>query len=408
MEKIKIQHEDAPKPIEKSLVHQQQFEHKFKRVYVYFNKKNIPYLIYSVLGMGLLVSLLIIFNTYVMHLKVETSVVSVPIETMVAPAAGLISQVYVRQGSLVKKDDPLMKIDSIELERDLELAHLQVDDSKLNITYLQSLLINEEKKLNVYKSIGVDRVTSTRASVDAAAQEIVTTRNVLRSMEFLYKKRYVTMTNLDEAKTNFKRAEGKMKNAISQMNIENNALNAVGIGMYFTGQKLEGTREDINAQIEAAKKRLDLNQERVAIYENMLKKLILIAPFDGKVTQILKSAGNTVDSVKPLLLIEQIHTEKKIIAYLTQQEIMHIGISGKVIVYIPSLGKKYFGKVIDVDRTIGFVDEINAQYRWRDLQTDRSAVVTIGIDKLYQDNFNHEVLTGMPAIIYFTRKFNLF
>jgi HlyD family secretion protein len=408
MEKIKIQQEAAPKPIEKPLANQQQFEHKFKPIFGYFKKKNIPYLIYSVLGMSLFVALFITFNTYVMHLKVETSVVSVPIETMVAPAAGLITQVYVSQGSLVKKDDPLMKIDSLELERDLELAHLQVDDSNLNITYLQSLLINEEKKLNVYKSIGIDRVTSTRASVDAAAQEVITKKNILHSMEYLYKKRYVTTTNLDEAKTNFKRAEEKMKNAISQMNIESNSLNAVGIGMYFTGQKLEGTREDINAQIEAAKKRLDLNQERVSIYENMLKKLILLAPFDGKVTQILKSAGNTVDSVKPLLLIEQIHIEKKIVAYLTQQEIMHIGISGKVIVYIPSLGKKYLGKVIDVDRTVGFVDEINAQYRWRDLQTDRSAVVTIGIEKSYQENFNHEVLTGMPAILYFTRKFNLF
>jgi len=94
---------------------------------------------------------------------------------------------------------------------------------------------------------------------------------------------------------------------------------------------------------------------------------------------------------------------KNIIAYLTQDEIIHIGSSRQVKIYIPSSGKTYRGKILEINRTDGFIDEIKAQYRWRSFQLDRSAMVTISVMGMDQKNFNQQVFSGMPAIVYFSK-----
>ncbi len=411
MTDIKIRREDSSVDLESSDQDNSEDPNKshknLKNIFALINKRYFAHFLYSTLGIFLFVSLFIIFNVYVVHLKIETSVVSVPIETMMSPAAGLIKEVFVTPGSKVKKGDLLVRIENIDLERDRQLAGVQVEDSKLTITYLKNLLANEKQKLSVYKSIGANRVVSSQATVDLSQQEVLAAKNNLNRIRFLLKKHYVTPANWDDAVTRYKIAEEKMKSSTAQNNIESNSLNAVENGLYFTGEKIEGIVGDLSAQIDAAQKRLMLNQDRVNIYEKMLSKLTLVAPFDGKVTEVLKSAGNTTDSVKPILLLAQTQANKTIVAYLTQDEITHVSVAGKVKIYVPSLGKAYRGKIVSIDRTAGFVDAINAQYRWRDLQIDRSATVIIKIEEHSQGNFNRNVFAGMPAIVYFSRKFTL-
>jgi len=360
-------------------------------------------IIYFISGIFLFISLFFIFNTYVFHLKVETAVVSEPIETMVAPLAGYIKDVLVLPGSHVHKGDLLVKIENIELERDSELANLRMEDAQLNVTYIKSLLANEQKKMDVYKIIGSNRVASSEATLDFSKQQVIESNNNLKRIQALVKKHFASVSDLDKAVTEDKIAEGKMKNAYAMENIENYSLNAINNGMYFTGDRLEGLISDLNAQVNAAEMRLSLEKKRTEIYKNLLQKLNLFAPFDGDVTQILKSVGNTTDNIKPIIMLTQDNSPKTIVAWLTQNEITHIRLSSKVKVYIPSLQKFYFGKIIQINRTSGFVDEINAQFRWRDLQIDRSATVLVTIDRGELNKFNQSVSAGMPAIVYFRK-----
>ncbi|HBI21843.1 MAG TPA: hypothetical protein DDY37_04560 [Legionella sp.] len=82
---------------------------------------------------------------------------------------------------------------------------------------------------------------------------------------------------------------------------------------------------------------------------------------------------------------------------------IHIGGSGMVGIYIPSLGKTYRGKTVGINRTDGFVDEVKAQYRWRDFKVDRSAQVTIAIQQSDQKKFDKDAYPGMPVIVYFSK-----
>jgi len=364
-------------------------------------------LIYLILGLFLFTSLFMIVNTHLLQMKIETAVVSVPIEPVVSPMSGFIAEIYVNPGMYVKKGRPLVRIENVDLQRDLLLARVQAEDSQLHIHYLQTLRINELQRLNVYKDVGASRVSSAQTRVNRAKEEVLVTEKNLARIRTLHKKHYISDAEFDLAFANYHTAAEGLKEAIAQNALERSSLNAVNSGIYFTGNKLEGVEKDLNAEIEAAQRRLLLNQQKVKIYEDLANKLIPAAPYNGTVTQILKTAGNTTDTLKPLILLEQEDSKKQIIAYLTQAEITHVRASDRVKVYLPALGKTYLGKVADINRTAGFVDEVKAQYRWRDMQVDRSAMVIIDIDKNTQ-GFHQAALAGMPALVYFKRKFTFF
>ena len=368
------------------------------------NHKIFTPILYFISGVLLLFFIIVLFNTYVLRLKVETAVVSTLIETMTAPTNGYVKDIYVAVGETVKKGSPLITIENLDLERELQLARIQVDESKLTVFYYKNLLENERQRLNIYKKIGSSRVASAQTLVNMSKQNLMITQHTLERFNILNKKNFISTENLETAQSKYISAQEELKNAQAHKQLENHSLKALKKGLYFTGNKAEGIERDLYTELNTAKKRVEINKSKISLYENLIKKLTLTAPFDAVIIRILKSNGNTTDTIKPLLLIEKNKANKTIIAYLTQDEIIHIGSSNKVKIYIPSSGKTYHGRIMEINRTDGFIDAMKAQYRWRDFQVDRSAMVTIALQKSEQLEFDKHAFPGLPAVIYFAKK----
>jgi multidrug resistance efflux pump len=380
---------------------------KLNRVLKLISSPFFTPVLYSLAGILVFAFLIFIIAFHVLFLKVETAVISTPIETIVAPANGYIAEIYVRLGEKIKKGAPLFKIENFDLERDLNLARVSVLESKLKADYYQKLIINEQQRLKIYKQIGHNRVISRKTSLNIAKQEVLVAQHNLARYAELYKKYYVSQAIWEGVQAQYLSAQEKVKNSQAKHRMERHSLNALDQGMYFTGSKTEGIERDLYAELEVSQKRTTLSEERVKVYEHLIKKLTILAPFDGKVTQILKSAGNTTDTINPIIFIENTQENKIINAYLTQDEVMKIGTSKKVKIYIPSSGTTYHGNIIEINRTDGFIDAMNAQYRWRDLQIDRSAMVSIEIQQDDKKEFDKKTSSGMPAIVYFSKNVTL-
>lgn len=378
-----------------------------KKFYLRWLKKSflVP-LFYVISGVFLFFSLGIISNSYVFHLKVDSAVVSSPIETITAPTHGYITQIFVSLGEKVKKGSPLFKIENMDLERELELARVTVEEAKLNVSYYKKLLNNEKQRLKVYQHISTNRLISAKALVEVSQSEMDIAQHNLERIKKLHGKHYISEVSLELEKAKYERAQEKYKNALAQYNMEKHSSSALPKGIYFTGNKTEGIERDLYAELETAEKKIQLNKARVKVYERLINKLTLTAPFDGIINQILKSPGNTLDNQKPVLFIEKLGNDKNITAYLTQDEVVRIGSSKQVQIYIPSIGKKYHGEIIKIDRTDGFIDVVKAQYRWRDFQIDRSAMITIAIQEKERKDFVKKSFSGMPVIVYFAKNFH--
>src|SRR4030095_6270237 len=82
------------------------------------------------------------------------------------------------------------------------------------------------------------------------------------------------------------------------------------------------------------------------------------APFDGVVMRVFKSVGMTVDRGEPVLILSKAGEEPHIDASLTQEEAGRIAMGISAVASVPALGKRYNVEVVMVDRTSGFLKEI--------------------------------------------------
>ncbi len=363
----------------------------------------LPLLFYFIGGAILLVCFSVLINTYVLHLKVTTAVVSAPIETMHAPLSGMIKTVYVTEGQPVKPGDPLLTIENFDLEQKARIAKINIAAAESNLAYYHHLLDNEQKRLTLYKKIGHNRVVSAQATADISQKKLRIAHSKLKRLTPLLKQHYISQAVWEAQEGQYKSAQQAVTQAQAIEHIEHQALRAIDQGLYFTGGKTEGRERDLLAKLHAAEEQVHFNKLRAKVYQQLIKKLTLRAPFNAKIMQILKSVGNTTNNNNPLLLLENTQIKKTLIAYLTQQEVQQLKAANKATIYIPATGTTYRGKITEINRTQGFIDEINRQFRWRDLQTDRSAKVMVALDPRDQAAFNQQTFAGMPAIVYFTK-----
>ena len=363
--------------------------------------------LYSMVGLSVFIVLIFLIAFHVLFLKVETALISTQTETIAAPTSGYITEFYVHLGDQVKKGTPLLRIENIELERDLNLARVNVSESKLTTEYYQKLITNEHQRLELYKKIGHSRVLSRKTLLNRAQHETLIAKHTLDRYTALYKKHYVSQALWEAMNASYLSAQEQLKNAQTKHRIEQHSLNALDQGVYFSDTKTEGIERDLYAQFEASQNRTALNKERVTVYEQLISKLTILAPFDGKITHIVKSAGNTADTIRPILFIENTQRNKLINAYLTQAEVMKIRTASRVKIYIPSSGTTYHGTITEINHTNGLLDVMKPPYQWGEHPMDSSTMVTIEVQPKDKKEFDKTTFSGMPAIVYFAKHVTL-
>ena len=130
--------------------------------------------------------------------------------------------------------------------------------------------------------------------------------------------------------------------------------------------------------------------------------LVLRAPGPGRVLRLVRNSGSSVKRGETIALFEH-DVARRIEVYLKQEEAAQIGLGGEAVVYFPSLDKRVKARVETIDRTHGFVDEINKQYTWR-RQENRSAKAVLVISGLSSEQIRKRFPPGLPAVVVFGRK----
>lgn len=173
-------------------------------------------------------------------------------------------------------------------------------------------------------------------------------------------------------------------------------------GMFFSGDRIEGRGYSLNAEIEAARKSVEELERCLGGGGGTgADRLIIRAPFDGHVLRVLKTPGNTVDRGDNLAVLERADS-RYIEVFLTQAESTQVRLGSVAKVFIPSLNIEREARVIQIERTRGFIDETDSRYRWR-TTVDRTAVVTLFFVKDGRNVEVKDIETGTPCTVNFSR-----
>ncbi|MEM8976974.1 MAG: HlyD family efflux transporter periplasmic adaptor subunit [Pseudomonadota bacterium] len=351
-------------------------------------------------------ALLMYSNFY--QLEVQTAVVNAPVETIRSGVNGRLELTGIKPGDRVSKGQVIADMHDTQLEREIELADIAIREQKARLAYLKTRQLQELDKVESFATVEMKNVQQTRLNVESLQAQFSAARNRLARLKVLHRKGYTTLERLEQADKEKVRLAKALES--SRIELSSRAVLAsrnVGKSLY-TGERIVGDLGDVQAKVQLARHELELSRSKRRTLTRHRDRLAIIAPFDGTLLTLPKGFSGAVRKGDIVALIEK-RAERHILAFLTQDEVLKVGQGDEANLFIPATGETLKGRVINIDRTRGFIREQNVRhspgYGWRGPK-DRSAQVTIGFDGVEAQTAGQELPTGLPAIVIFPRRSN--
>jgi hypothetical protein len=169
---------------------------------------------------------------------------------------------------------------------------------------------------------------------------------------------------------------------------------------------LVGNLSDVEAQVELASNEIELGRQRQEALARDRDRLAVRAPTNGRLIELPLGNNAQVRRGDTIAVIERPRS-RSIKAFLNQDDVLKVGLGDVADVFVPATGQQLKGRVVNVDRTAGFVREAeNRQapgYSWRG-PTDLSAEVSIEVDGIADFQISADYQPGTPVTVVFSRR----
>jgi len=293
---------------------------------------------------------------------------------------GIVEHVYVKEGDRVHKGQRLLKIEQDDYkdlvkqaQNNLATAEAQLASLKASkVAVLEKLkadLANAQNRLSnardwVAKYDGstkkgtVDDVEHLKLRLEVARKQLDLSSKLLKEGGISLNQFYQAQENYYLHKQLLADAQNVLPSTINQ-GFANKDLLAQTKGMVLTSQiALEKAKETLDKDLKVAQ--LNVDQQKVALEmaDKNLKRTVIYASTDGLVSGLNINAGELVDPVSsvPLINITQNVVFK---AYVDQARLNFVKIGDRATVRLVSYpGQTFSGRVIQINPTVGIVSNV--------------------------------------------------
>ncbi|MCP4473224.1 MAG: HlyD family efflux transporter periplasmic adaptor subunit [Gammaproteobacteria bacterium] len=352
---------------------------------------------------GIIVGLLVLktLHAYLFKVRVETAVVEAPIEIIASPASGILDQYYVNAEQSFREQQPLFRVKDLDMLQNYQMALIAISESENDIGHLESTLKSEKEKLEFYRTVSESKEKIAKENLQSAKDQLELEKNNLQRYQNLKEKGYVSHFVFDKTQQNAVKKSNDVSVNQLILNTESHTLEGIDQGFYFSSEKIESDISVTAHELDKARKNLEEERKRASSWKNKIKELTVKAPFNGRVIKQSAVIGNPIAFGKPVMIVER-DEQRLIYAYLTQNEVAKIKLGSEASIFVPAQDSYYSGRVIKIDRTSGFVDEMNERYRYRTTR-DRSALAIIVITEASPHEIREKLLPGLPVIVTFNK-----
>ena len=340
------------------------------------------------------------------------------------------------------------EIENIDtLTQKAELARVEVAEARSVLQKAESLRQQEIEKFKSYKAIAQNKLASARARVEALTVQYQAEKNKRERFSALLQAGAVSQQTFDSINSKFADVAADLREGKAELQIAETAMDTVQKGNFYNGDNLVGNLPRLTADVRDAGDRVQLAARKLSTLEQALQKqkqdlkalqkqkdnlkilvtqkpnlntsqsdiekvtqqnlssVVYRAPFSASILKVVKSPGNTVNRSETLMLLQPELAEPTVDAYLTQDQAAQISIDSQVTVFIPELDKNYQARVVKIDRSGGFLDEVRGQHQLQGSK-DQSAYVKLvfsGADR----EAKSQLTRGMPVVLKITKKLNV-
>lgn len=290
---------------------------------------------------------------------------------------GQIKEVLVEEGEYVKKDQPLVNLDSDTLLAQKEQAEAGLAQAQAAYQILVNGATEEQMK---QLELAVNIAEANLANVQTSYNDAQTN---LSRMEILYGSGDLAKVDYDAAQSAVISAQSAYENAQSNLEISKS--------------KLTETRNGATAeQIAQAQAGIDQAKASVKQIQTNLDKCTLTSPVDGLVTTVNVKNGDVVSSGLPAVVVADIY-EPYITCNVDETKLERVDLNQDVDISLAALGDQtYKGKVIKINKAADFATKkASNEADWD--------ILTYGIKVVFDDPkaLESELRAGMTAYVDF-------
>lgn len=238
---------------------------------------------------------------------------------------GRVTEIFVKEGDMVHKGDPLIHI------------HSSLAEAKL-------LQATEMKKAAAAQNLKIDR--GTRRQIVQGARDLVAQAAAAREiaqktydrMQNLYNEGVISAQKRDEAKAAFDAAVAGEKAAQSQLNLA-----------------IEGAQPEDKVSAEAM---VGVAQGGIDEVDALLEDQYLVAPCDGQIDQIYPEPGELVSLGTPLMNLLKV-SDKWVTFNVREELLPEFKLGSKIKVMIPAMNKQ------EAEMEVYYVRDMGSYATWR-------------------------------------------
>jgi len=361
--------------------------------------------VYWLAGFALAAMISLMLYWYFFRLDLEYSVVSLPLYPILSQDIARCQELYVKEGDRVRAGQSLMKVADDALSKDLETAQLQFATATMDVRTAEARVKAESELLKLYPEITQAKLEMAKGQVAALTAQVDVARAMLTRARLLVANKSTSKDAVNEQEIALAGYERELAVQQGEMRIAEQALASLKRGSYYNSRQLVGDLPQFLVGLQDAQEKLRIAAERVNLAEAHARRLTYVAPFDGKVVKLLKAVDGTMSRGETVVVLEKASEQPVVDCFVTQEEANCLSIGAKATVWIAAIDKTYHGSIVKIDRTSGFLTEMQAnlkdaqaRYNWRG-QQDKSAYVQLAFAGPFTADDEQALAGGMPAIV---------
>jgi multidrug resistance efflux pump len=362
--------------------------------------------VYGLLGLAIFGYAGLLGYTNFFRMEIQTAVISAPVEIVTAKTDGQILLTKVRQGDEVKVGDVVVNVVDLELERELELADIEVQERKAQLSFLKRRHLDELDKLRGFATVEMKNVKQSKIELDSLQEQLTLAQQQYERLKGLADKGFATETKLDEARKQVISLKAQLESRRIELSSRVELADQnIGKRLY-NGINLVGEASEIEDKVHLAEREIQLAEQKAKAVAKQRDREAVTAPFDGTVLELPRFNKASVRKGDTIAIIEQ-RRDRNVTAFLNQDEILKVGIGDEALLFVPALGETIKGRVTEIDRTTAFVSEQRERqlpgYQWRGAH-DRSAKITIEFTELEKVKDAERYRAGLPVVVVFEQR----
>ena len=286
---------------------------------------------------------------------------------------GIVSEILVTIGDRVSRGQPIMQLSAFQNESEQVQVGVRIADARLNIARLQALLDGAEpqfpdadldqlgrqklayvQELLAYSettAVLAARVAQKEADYIAANKQIRSLKEetnkqmaLLEMRQSLAAEGYASRRSLIESEASMARVEGQLAQAEGRVLSADEAMQEA---IASQGQQLAEYRAKWSMELVQITTELKDFEERLAQQKNRMKQLVIRAPFDGRVQDLLpKAPGEVVRAGEEIGLIVPLDSRLYASVRLMPKDVGSVSLGDQAVLTLTAFDPNVFGELL--------------------------------------------------------------